>query len=542
MVTESEIEIIPRQLLFGDPVKAEPRISPDGSKLSYLATHNGVQNVWVRDIETGEEKPVTFDTDRGVQEYFWIHDNKHIMYLKDVDGDAKDHLQLVDLISGDDRDLTPYPGVRVEFIEHNKEHPNEMLIGMNLSNPDLFDAYRLNIDTGFIDLVAVNPGSGIEWLSDSNLNPKIVLSTTDEGGLELLTRENVLTEWKLIESWNLEDSLSVEPLYLSKDGNVVYILDSKDSNTTRLVSLDLLTGTKEVLAEDPHYDITHVLSDLETRTSKAVRFARDRTEWTALDNSFQDDFDALVNLDPGDFLLIDQENVKNTWLVGDTWLVGYTNDTSSVRFYAYDRKSQTGSFLFEHQPELNNYTLASMRPISFEAQDGLEIHGYLTMPVNKQEEKVPLVLYVHGGPWYRDSWGYDPVAQWLANRGYACLQINYRGSTGYGKDFTNAGDKEWAGKMHNDLVDGIEWAIDQGNVDSEKIAIYGRSYGGFAALTGATFTPDLFSCAIDVCGPSNLKTFTENLTDFRSPWRPKVTLRQKKIFYILAHHFLKLIK
>ncbi|MBE9573105.1 MAG: S9 family peptidase, partial [Proteobacteria bacterium] len=275
--------------------------------------------------------------------------------------------------------------------------------------------------------------------------------------------------------------------------------------------MEIATKDFEVIAEDPQYDVSDVMIHPDTYEVQAVSFTKARKEWVVLDESIKGGFKAIAKLDHGDFFIYNRDNAD------DTWLVGFTKDNGPVPFYAFDRNTKKGTFLFDNRPDLNNYTLASIEPISFKSRDGLTIHGYITYPVRKGKANLPMVLNVHGGPWYRDSWGYNPEAQWFANRGYVCLQVNFRGSTGYGKDFVNAGDKEWGGKMHNDLVDGVNWAIEQGIADSKKVSIFGWSYGGYAALVGATFTPDLFCCAVDIVGPSNLITWITTLPPYAAP-------------------------
>jgi dipeptidyl aminopeptidase/acylaminoacyl peptidase len=251
----------------------------------------------------------------------------------------------------------------------------------------------------------------------------------------------------------------------------------------------------------------------DTYEPQAVSFTKDRQEWKVLDESIKADFDAVTKLDHGDFSVYDRDDADRTWLIG------FTKDDGPVSYYAYDREGKKGTFLFVSRPVLQKYTLARMEPISFTSRDGLTIHGYITYPPGKTKTNLPMVLNVHGGPWARDTWGYNGEAQWLANRGYACLQINFRGSTGYGKDFVNISDKEWGGKMHNDLVDGVKWAVDKGIAYPKKIAIYGGSYGGYAALVGATFTPDLFCCAVDIVGPANLVTWITSVPPYWATFR-----------------------
>jgi dipeptidyl aminopeptidase/acylaminoacyl peptidase len=286
------------------------------------------------------------------------------------------------------------------------------------------------------------------------------------------------------------------------------MVDSRNANAGRLVSLHLDTMELEVISEDPTYDVSDIVLHPDTYEVQAVSYTKDRSEWVVLDDAIAGDFDAIRALDEGDFSMTSTDNDY------DTWIVAFMKDDGPVAYYSYDRASKEGTFLFHHRTDLDDYDLAPMEPVSFTSRDGLTIHGYITFPVDKPRRNLPLVLNVHGGPWYRDAWGYNPEAQLFANRGYICLQVNFRGSTGYGKEFVNAGNKEWGGKMHNDLIDAVNWAIDQGYADPEKICIYGHSYGGYAALVGATFTPDVFACAISGMGPSNLMTFINSVPPY----------------------------
>jgi dipeptidyl aminopeptidase/acylaminoacyl peptidase len=297
-------------------------------------------------------------------------------------------------------------------------------------------------------------------------------------------------------------------------------MDSREVNAGRLVKMDIATQGYEVLAEDPQYDISGVMIHPDRYEVQAVSFTKARTEWQVLDESIKDDFQTIAKLDHGDY------RVRNRDDADRTWLVSFDKDNGPIAYWAYDRETKKGTFLFHHRPVLNQYELTSMEPMSFESRDGLTIHGYVTYPPGKGRKNLPMVLNVHGGPWYRDTWGYNNEVQWFANRGYVCLQVNFRGSTGYGKDFVNASTKEWGGKMHDDLVDAVNWAIQQGIVDPEKVAIYGGSYGGYAALVGATFTPDLFCCAVDIVGPANLMTWITSLPPY---WEVMRSLLNKRI-------------
>jgi dipeptidyl aminopeptidase/acylaminoacyl peptidase len=516
----AEPELIPREVLFGNPVKTYPQISPDGKMMAYLAPVKNVLNVWVKTIGKENDRVVTKDEDRGIRRYFWAGDSNHIMYLQDVGGNENWRLYGVNLQTGQIRDLTPYEDVQVQIVARDKHFPNELLIGMNKDNPKLHDVYHLDLGSSELKEVAENTGNVISWLADADFKVRGAMAATAGGGFDLLLRENVQADWKKVLSWDSEDSMTSQVVSFTKDGESLYLIDSRSVNAGRLVTMEIATGDVKVIAQDKQYDAGNVMIHPDSYQAQAVSFTKARTEWTVLDESIKGDFEAISKLVQGDFFVYDRDNADATWLVG------FTRDNGPVSFYAYDRKDKKGRFLFDHMPDLNKYTLARMEPARFKARDGLTIHGYVTFPEWKEKKDLPMVLLVHGGPWGRDTWGYDPEVQWLTNRGYACLQVNFRGSTGYGKTFVNAGDKEWAGKMHDDLVDAVHWAVQQGYADPNKVTIFGGSYGGYAALVGATFTPDVFCCAVDIVGPSNLVTLIKSIPPY---WTPLLATFYKRV-------------
>jgi dipeptidyl aminopeptidase/acylaminoacyl peptidase len=510
MTVSSQVALIPRKILFGNPEKTNPQISPDGTRMAYLAPVNGVLNVWVGTVGQDDYQPVTKDTDRGVRFYFWAADNQHIMYIQDVGGNENWRLYATNLESKETRDLTPFENVQVRVIDRDKHFPNELLIAMNKDNPQVHDVYHLDLTSGDLTLVAKNPGNVAQWVTDTQFKVRGAVTALPDGGTELLIRDNEQAEWRRLITWNPDDALTSGPVGFTRDGESLYLEDSREANASRLVKLNLATGALDVLAADPHYDVGSVVINPDSYDVQAVAFNKDRVEWVVLDESIRVDFDRIRDIHQGDFFITSRDDADATWIVA------FTVDNGPVPFYAYNRKDQSATFLFDNQPELSKYTLAHMEPIAFTSRDGLTVHGYLTLPPGAGRENLPMVLDVHGGPWHRDVWGYNPEAQWFANRGYACLEVNFRGSTGYGKDFLNAGDKEWGRNMHNDLVDGVNWAIQQGIANPKRIAIYGGSYGGYAALVGATFTPDLFCCAVDIVGPSNLLTLIKTIPPYWS--------------------------
>jgi dipeptidyl aminopeptidase/acylaminoacyl peptidase len=492
-------EIIPRSVLFGNPEKMRARISPDGEKLAYIAPVNDVLNVWVRTVGEDDDRAVTSDEHRGIYRYFWDHDSNHIMFLQDTDGDENWRLYSVDLDSGEPVDFTPFDGIQVRIVDHSKHHPNTMLISMNKQDPRLHDVYRLDLETGDMEIVARNPGNIVGWMTDFDLKVRGAIAATPDGGSELLIRETEDGSWQSLIQWGMEDNYTSGPLGFTKDGNSVYLIDSRNVNAGRLIKYEIATGEYEVIAEDEAYDVEDVMMNPDTFEIEAVSFMRERVEWTPLNDAVAADFEAIAKLDTGEWGVYSRDDADNTWLVA------FIKDNGPVSYYS---------------------TLALMEPVSFTSRDGLTIHGYATYPPGAGRTGLPMVLNVHGGPWARDQWGYNPEAQWLANRGYVCLQVNFRGSTGYGKDFLNAGDKEWGGKMQDDLTDAVNWAIDQGIADPERVAIYGASYGGYAALAGATFTPDLYCCAVPMMGPSNLITFIETIPPY---WAPMIQSMYKRV-------------
>jgi dipeptidyl aminopeptidase/acylaminoacyl peptidase len=506
--------LVPREVLFGNPEKVQPRLSPDGKRLAYIAPVDGVLNVWVGEIGAAAEtfKPVTNDTDRGIRAFFWGQDNARILYLQDVGGDENWRLYDTELASGTIRDLTPFEGVQAQLIAEEKAFPTELLVGLNKDNPQLHDVYHVDLETGELEMVLQNPGI-VGLVADGEMRVRAGLQPRPDGGMNLVGRRPGASadQWEVFLEVDSDDALGTAPIGFTADGTGLYLLSSVDANASRLLRVDLVSGVATVLAEDPQYDVSGVMSNPDTREIQMVSFTKARTEHVVLDPSIVDDMAGIEAIQPGDVTFLGRDHADRTWLVA------FTVDDGPVAYYAWDREAKQATFLFHHQPALSDYTLSPMEPFSFTARDGLTVHGYLTFPPGVDRRDLPAVLMVHGGPWARDSWGLNAEAQWLANRGYVAVQVNFRGSTGYGKEFVNAGNKQWAGAMHDDLIDAVEHVVGQGWVDRKRVAISGGSYGGYAALVGATFTPDVFCCAVDVVGPSNLQTLIESIPPYWAP-------------------------
>ena len=517
-------DLIPREVLFGNPERVSPRISPDGTRLAWIAPRDEVLNVWVAPIGASgvswdDAQVVTDDKDRGVRVFAWARDNRHLLYLQDAGGDENWRLYDVDLDTMARRDLTPYDGIQARIIAAKKSHRDEVLVGMNQANPQLHDVYRLSLESGALEKLIDNPGYA-GWLADEDMVVRAAISPLPDGGFDLLVRDSGTdSSWRTLLTIPAEDAPSSDALSFSGDGSSLLVISAEGTDTGRLVRLDVASGATETLLEDPEADVAGAMLHPDTREPQLVEVLKDRAEYHVLDPSIEADFKAIRELHPGDPSVVGRDDADATWLVA------FTDDAGPVKYFSYDRATRTGRFLFDSRPDLARYELAAMEPFSFTARDGLTIHGYATFPAGGARSGLPTVLNVHGGPQARDAWGFDPEAQWLANRGYLCVQVNYRGSTGYGKSFVSAGDREWGGKMHDDLLDAVTYVVSAGWADPSRVAIYGGSYGGYAALVGAAFTPDVFRCAVDIVGPSNLKTLLETIPPYWAPMRAQLYRR-----------------
>ncbi len=502
--------LIPRDLLFGNPERTSPALSPDGTRLAWLAPDtNNVLQVWVQTVGKEDRRIVTADKKRGIRQYVWAKDNRTLLYLQDSDGDENFHIYGVDLPSGNVRDYTPFQGVRAQLADLNPDFPNEALVDLNLRNRSLFDVYRLNLRNGALDLDTENPGDVSGWSPDAKFRVRGAQVATPEGGTEIRVRADERSPWKTFLKVGPQEIL--QPLGFTKEGQSIYLLSSIGRDTAVVIEKDLESGKERVLASSEEVDAGDVVIHPRRYVVEAVAFSAGRKRWQVVDPAVKADFDGLTKWNDGDFFLADRTQAD------DVWLVGYDSDRTPGRFYRWDRKTKQGTLLFTTRPKLEGLSLAEMKAVVIPARDGLKLHSYLTLPVGVPGKNLPMVLFPHGGPWARDEWGFNGYAQWLANRGYAVLQPNFRGSTGYGKKFLNAGNREWGLKMHDDLIDAVNWAVKEGIADPKKIGIMGGSYGGYCALAAITFTPEVFACSVDVVGPSNLKTLINSIPPY---WKP----------------------
>jgi dipeptidyl aminopeptidase/acylaminoacyl peptidase len=521
MAQENVVPLVPRGILFGNPDRASVKLSPDGNRIGFLAPVDGVLNVWVGPASEPEAaRPVTKDTYRGIRFYAWAYTSEHVLYIQDSAGDENWRLYSVDLGSGKIIDLTPIEGVQARIQQVSPQFPDEILVGLNNRDPQLHDIYRVNISAGKMQLVQENLEFA-GFVTDDDYRVRFAMRVTPDGGSEML-KPAAAGGWERFCKIDMEDMLTTRPIGFDRKGQILYMIDSRGRDTAALVAVDPENGERSVLAEDPQSDADDAMVHPREKTVQAVAFDYQRKHWQVLDESIADDLTYLRTVADGDV-----EVVSRT-LQDDAWVVAYLMDDGPLRYYHYDREQRVARFLFTNRRDLEGVALAKMHSLVVRSRDGLGLVSYYTLPVSRTgvddahpSAPLPTVLLVHGGPWGRDSWGYDPFHQWLANRGYAVLSVNFRASTGFGKAFTNAGNREWGAKMHDDLIDAVDWAIAEGIADPERVAIMGGSYGGYATLAGLTFTPRKFACGVDIVGPSNLVTLLETVPPY---WKPQIEL------------------
>ena len=523
--------MIPRRVLFGNPQKASARISPNGKWLSFLAPVEGILNVWAGPVDDiSAAKPVTDDRTRDIQGHSWAYTGEHILYAQDKEGDENWHIYATHVESGETKDLTPLENVHARIQATSQKFPNELLIGLNDRTAQLHDVYRVNILTGARSLVQENQGVAA-YITDDEFQIRFAFNFTAEGGQVLLRPKTegetgAGADWEEFIDTGPEDAMTTGPAGFDKSGQVLYLQDSRGRDTGALFAIDLSTGASSLLAEDSRADVGDILAHPTEKTIQAVAFTYARSEWQILDESIRADLEYLATVEDGELI------VTSRTLDDARWTVAFVLDDGPLKSYLYDREKKQVRFLFSSRDDLQQYPLVKMHTPIIESRDGLKLVSYLSLPAQSDPDgkgrptkPLPLVLDVHGGPWARDEWGYNSTHQWLADRGYAVLNVNYRGSTGFGKNFINAANGEWSGKMHDDLVDAVEWAVAEGIAQRDKVAVMGGSYGGYAALVGMAYTPEVFACGVDIVGPSSLVTLLENVPPYWIPFMPVMKTR-----------------
>ncbi|MAW91329.1 MAG: S9 family peptidase [Altererythrobacter sp.] len=515
----SEYDLIDRSDLFGNPVASQGRISPDGEWVSWIAPDEGVMNVWVAPASNPSSGTVvTDDRHRGISNHLWSVDSKYVLFVKDNDGDENFHVYATDPRTGETRDLTPLPdGIRAQLMGVSRDRPGVILVGTNERNPQLTDLYEYSLTTGERTLIAENPGYA-SFITDNTYKPRMAMVPQPDGGMKAVYLNEDLTPGDVFADIPSEDMLNTNIVQFSRDNDTVYMIDSRDRNLAAGVAVDLTTGERRVLVEPEKADLSNIIVDNETYEPIAYATNYLQEEWTPLNEEVASEFEFLSSKIDGEYQISSRTTDDTKWIV-------YGGSAEAPgQYYVYDRDADTLTPWFETRPALANAPLQPMHSLELKSEDGLTMVSYLTLPPGsdpdgdgRPDKAVPMLLWVHGGPWARDSYGYNTVHQWMANRGYAVLSVNYRGSTGFGKDFTNAAVGEFAGKMHSDLVDAVDWAVAEGIAQEDKVAIGGGSYGGYATLTGVAFTPDRFACGVDIVGPSSLVTLIESFPEY---WKP----------------------
>ena len=508
-------ELIARDALFGNPERANVQISPDGKYLSWVAAVDGVLNVWVAPADNpSQARAVTQDKARGIRSYFWSYQPDTLLYLRDSGGDEDFHLYAVDLKTGQAKDLTPFPKTTAQVAGVSPKHPGTILVGMNDRDAQWHDIYKVDLASGNRTLLEKNDAQIAGYIADADYTLKYAQRSRPDGGADVL-RRGANGAWGKFDDIPFEDVLTTSPGGLTLDGKTLYFTDSRGRNTAALFAIDVASGKRSLVLEDARADVGGTLADPATGKVQAVSVDYLRDEWKVVDPAIRADLEKLEAIGPGDV------SVNTRTLDDKTWIVAYSAAEAPLVYYRYDRGAGTLTKLFSARPKLEGKPLVPQWPVEIASRDNKTLVSYLTLPRSadanndgKADAPVPLVLLVHGGPWARDSYGYGGYNQWLANRGYAVLSVNFRGSTGFGKDFTNAGNGEWAGKMHDDLIDAVQWAVKQGVTTQDQVAIMGGSYGGYATLAGLTFTPDAFACGVDIVGPSNLNTLLSTVPPY----------------------------
>jgi dipeptidyl aminopeptidase/acylaminoacyl peptidase len=530
--------LIPRAVLFANPARTDPKVSPDGAQLSWLAPdQNNALNIWTSGLDGANPRCVTHEKGDPIEWYAWSGDGKQILYLHDNAGDEIPHLFSADLTTDNVRDLTPFRGVRAQNVLTDSRHPESVLVAMNLRDRTKFDMYRVNLETGTVTLEATNPGDVLTWKADNDFVIRAATAFDGKTGRTIIRVSDAADKpWRDLVVMPFERALIAGQVVNSSliagfdpDGKSLLIHSALHSDKGRLVRVDLKDGHEiGVVAEDPQCDVAFedvgrlgiapkVLLNPADGAPQAVEFNYETPRWSFVDPKLKADFDKINRQAAGFVDVVSRDN-------GDRiWIVAVRRSDAPDKYYVFNRQTKKLTLLFDENADLSKFQLAAKRPVVIKARDGLELVSYLTIPPGVEAKKLPLILLIHGGPWDRDTDAYDQEPQFLANRGYAVLQVNYRGSTGFGLKFFNAGNLQVGLGMVEDVIDGARWAIDQGIADPKRIAAMGGSGGGFATLRALEMQPDLFACGVDEFGPADeamgLRSFPKYWSNIIARWR-----------------------
>ena len=498
--------LIPMEDFFKNPEKSSFQISPDGNYVAYMKPWEKRMNVHVLNIETNVEKRLTSSKKRSIYGFLWLN-NERIGYVKDDGGDENMHFFAVNIDGSNDIDLTPFDNVKTNIIDDLEEDHQHVILGLNKRNEQIFDPYRVNVNTGAMTMIAENPGNISGWMTDHDGKLRIAI-TSDGVNTSLLYRNSESDDFKSILTNDFK--VRVSPLFFTFDNNNLYVASNRGRDKTAIYEFNIdKVQEGELIFEDEKVDVANLMFSRKRKVLTGVSYNRAKTK-----RVFFDDWrgDIQIKLE---YQLSGYEVGITSFSKDETKaiVVAYS-DKSRGEYYFYDTETNKLTSLGKISPWLNEDHMAEMVPIAYTSRDGLTINGYLTIPKGSDGKNLPIVVNPHGGPWARDSWGYNPEIQFLANRGFAVFQMNFRGSTGYGRKFWESSFKEWGKSMQDDITDGVMWLIDEGIADPDRIAIYGASYGGYATLAGLTFTPNLYACGVDYVGVSNIFTLLETLPPY----------------------------
>jgi dipeptidyl aminopeptidase/acylaminoacyl peptidase len=509
---------IPVRDFFRHPERSNFRISPDGKTLAFMQPYERRMNIYVQPIAGGEPKRLTNETARDIPDHFWKGPDR-LVYVKDFGGDENFHVVAVNKDGSGLKDLTPFDGVRAEIIDQLRDFPDQLLVGLNKRNKEVFDAYRLDLKTGELELVAENPGNITSWLADHAGNIRGA-QTTDGVNTSFLYRNGASGPFRTVLTTSFRDSFN--PLFFTFDNKSLYAASNLGRDKQAIVLVDPATAKEQkVLFEHPDVDVDRLSFSHKRKVLTTISYVTWKQQRKYLDPETEKLFAALEKQLPGY-----EFGIQSMTDDEDRMIVAAYNDRTPGTRYLYDSHAGKLTKLGDIAPWLPETKMAGMKPIEYKARDGLTIKGYVTLPNGKEPQNLPIVVNPHGGPWARDVWGWNPEVQMLANRGYAVLQMNFRGSTGYGRNFWQASFKQWGLKMQDDITDGVNYLVKEGIADPKRVCIYGGSYGGYATLAGVTYTPELYACAVDYVGVSNLFTFLNTIPPY---WKPFLDMMHEMV-------------
>ncbi|MGY8782153.1 MAG: prolyl oligopeptidase family serine peptidase, partial [Fidelibacterota bacterium] len=503
---QKKAPLIPMEDFFRSPEKSSFKISPNGNHIAYMKPWKTRMNVFVMDMKNKKETRLTSSEERGLYGFSWLTD-KRIGYVKDDGGNENVHFYAVNIDVSNEIDLTPFKNVQARIIDDLEDDPDHIIIGLNKRSPQVHDPYRINVNDGKMEMIAENPGNISGWMTDHDGKLRIAI-TNDGVNTSILHRKLESDKFESILTTDFK--VSVSPLFFTFDNKNLYVASNRGQDKSGIFKFDLINAKEgKLIFEHDEVDVSGLMYSRKRKVLTGVSYTVAKNEMIFFDTWREDIQEKLEEKLPGYEVGITSFSKDETKAV----VVSYS-DKSRGTYYYYDVEKNKLTELGKASPWLNENHMAEMTPIKYTSRDGLTIHGYLTLPENSNGKNLPLVVNPHGGPWARDTWGYNPQIQFLANRGFAVLQMNFRGSTGYGREFWEISFKEWGKSMQDDITDGVKWLIDEGIADPNRIAIYGASYGGYATLAGLAFTPDLYACGVDYVGVSNIFTLLETLPPY----------------------------